>query len=48
MIDVPCFNGYTFFNKKSASIADKSASGGGIKNKNMSNEDIYENIYVNI
>ena len=29
---------YKFFDEKSASVADKSASGSGIKNENMSDQ----------
>ena len=33
---------YKFFDKKSALLADKSASGGIIKNENMSNKELAE------
>ena len=36
---------YKFFDKKSASPADKSASGGAIKNENMSNEELAEELH---
>ena len=35
---------YKFFDKKSASLADKSASGSGIKNKNISNKELAEEL----
>ena len=35
---------YKFFDKKSASLADKSASGGTIKNENISNEELSEEL----
>ena len=47
---------YIFFDKKSASLArsetlatrDKSASGSGIKNENMSNKDLAEELHMPI
>ena len=35
---------YNFFDKKSTSLADKSASGGTIKNENISNEELSEEL----
>ena len=36
---------YNFFDKKSTSLGDKSASGGAIKNKNVSNQELAEELY---
>ena len=36
---------YKFFDKKSASLADKSASGSGIKKKKMSNKELAEELH---
>ena len=36
---------YKFFDKKSSSLADKSASGSGIKNENMSNKKLAEELH---
>ena len=35
---------YEFFDKKSTSLADKSASSSGIKNENTSNKELAESI----
>ena len=39
---------YKFFDKKSASLADKSASGSGIKNENISNKELAEELHKRI
>ena len=36
---------YKFFDKKSALIEDKSASGSGIKNENISNQELAEELH---
>ena len=40
-----CFNGLYFFKTKSALLADKSASGSGIKNQNMLNKRLAEELH---
>ena len=36
---------YKFFDKKSTLLADKSASGSGIKNENISNKELAEEVH---
>ena len=36
---------YKFFDEKSASLGDESASGGAVKNENMSNQELVEELH---